>query len=90
MAEFILMLTRDDETVKDAAAIYADVRHLGLRHVGCKDIGLPAGELAALLGTVRADGHQTHLEVVSETYEATLRSARAAAELLPDYLIGGA
>ncbi len=89
MAEFILMLTRDDKTVKDAVTIYGDLRHLGLRHVGCKDIGLPADELAALLGTVRADGHQTHLEVVSETYAATLRSARTAAELLPDYLIGG-
>ena len=52
MAEFILMLTRDDKTVKDAVTIYGDLRHLGLRHVGCKDIGLPADELAALLGTV--------------------------------------
>ncbi len=38
---------------------------------------------------IRGNGHTSYLEVVSETAEDTLESARAAAEIGPDYLIGG-
>jgi hypothetical protein len=38
---------------------------------------------------IRANGHETWIEVVSETEEATLASARAAAEIRPDHLVGG-
>jgi 4-hydroxythreonine-4-phosphate dehydrogenase len=87
--EFIFMLTRDDVTLPDAREVYASIAGTGLRHVGCKDVGLPREELTALLGDIRANGHQTYLEVVSETDEDTLESARAAARMRPDYLIGG-
>ena len=89
MIEFIFMLTRDDKTLPDARAVYATIADTGLHHVGCKDLGLPRDELESLMGDIRANGHTTHLEVVSETPEATLASARAAAEIGPDYLIGG-
>ena len=89
MIEFIFMLTRDDETLADAREVYASIAETGVRHVGCKDVGLPRAELQALLADIKANGHTTHLEVVSETEEATLASARAAAEIGPDYLIGG-
>jgi hypothetical protein len=83
------MLTRDDRTIADAREVYDSVAGTGIRHVGCKDVGLPRGELARLIEDIRARGHTSYLEVVSETAEDTLRSARAAAELRPDYLIGG-
>lgn len=89
MIEFIFMLTRDDKTLPDARAVYATIADTGLHHVGCKDLGLPRDELESLMNDIRANGHTTHLEVVSETPEATLASARAAAEIGPDYLIGG-
>ena len=89
MIEFIFMLTRDDVTLADARELYASVADTGVRHVGCKDVGLPQDELAALMDDIRANGHRTYLEVVSETAEATLASARAAAEIRPDHLIGG-
>lgn len=89
MSEFIFMLTRDDETVSDARAIYASVAESGVTHFGCKDVGLPLDQLTALIDEIRGDGHTTYLEVVSETEEATLQSARVAAEIRPDYLIGG-
>ena len=89
MIEFIFMLTRDDRTLTDARAVYASIAASGVRHVGCKDVGLPRSELRRLLEDIRADGRTTYLEVVSETEEATLTSARAAAELGPDFLIGG-
>ena len=41
------------------------------------------------MADIRANGHRSYLEVVSETDEATLESARVAAEIRPDYLIGG-
>src|SRR3984957_9214073 len=87
--EFIFMLTRDDQTIADAREVYASVADCGITHVGCEDVGLPSDELAALLDEIRANGHTTYLEVVSETEEDTLRSARVAAEIGPDYLIGG-
>jgi hypothetical protein len=89
LAEFIFMLTRDDRTIPDAREVYASIASTGVRHVGCKDVGLGRGELARLLGDIREGGQTSYLEVVSETEEATLRPARIAAELRPDCLIGG-
>src|SRR3954466_16256046 len=89
MIEFIFMLTRDDVTLSDARAVYASIAETGLRHVGCKDVGLPTDELKGLMDDIRSHGHETWIEVVSETEEATLASARAAAEIRPDHLIGG-
>lgn len=89
MAHFIFMLTRADRTVAEARAFVAAIRAAGIRHVGCKDVGLPAAELAALFDDLRAAGCTTYLEVVSETEERIVASARAALRLRPDYLIGG-
>jgi len=83
------MLTRDDRTIAEARDVYASVAESGVRHVGCKDVGLPTDELAGLLADIRSHGHTSYLEVVSETEEATLNSARVAAEIGPDCLIGG-
>jgi len=87
--EFIFMLTRNDETLANAREVYASVAAAGVRHFGCKDVGLPRKELEALLSDIENNGHTSYLEVVSESDEATLASARAAAEIQPDYLIGG-
>jgi hypothetical protein len=89
MPEFIFMLTRDDRTLADARDVYEQVADAGVRHVGCKDIGLPEDELARFLAAVRSHGGTTYLEVVSATPEDELRSAEAAVRLRPDYLIGG-
>src|SRR5215210_183379 len=89
MIEFIFMLTRDDVTLAEAREVYASISGTGVRHVGCKDVGLPTDELSALMDDIRANGHETWIEVVSETEEGTLASARAAAEIRPDHLVGG-
>lgn len=86
---FIFMLTRHDETVAEARSLVPAIAAAGVRHVGCKDIGLPLTELAALFDDLRAAGCTTYLEVVSETPERILDSARAALRLRPDFLIGG-
>jgi uncharacterized protein YdbL (DUF1318 family) len=84
------MLTRDDVTIPDARRVYEEVAGTGVAHVGCKDVGLPRAELAALVSDIHAARHAAYLEVVSETREATLESARVACEIGVDYLIGGA
>src|SRR3954466_4818057 len=89
MIEFIFMLTRDDVTLSDARAVYASIAQTGVRQVGCKDVGLPTDELKALMDDIRSHGHETWIEVVSETEDDTLASARAAAQIRPDHLIGG-
>src|SRR3954447_24539196 len=89
MIEFIFMLTRDDVTLSDAREVYASIARTGVRHLGCKDVGLPTHERRALMDDIRSNGHETWIEVVSETGEDTLTSARAAAEIRPDHLIGG-
>lgn len=89
MPEFILMLTRDDQTVQNARQLYAELADSGVTHVGFKDAGLPESELEGLVGDIRANGHTVHIEVVAESPEATLASARMAAKLGPDYLLGG-
>jgi hypothetical protein len=89
MLEFIFMLTRDDQTVPDAAAVYDTIRDTDLRYVGFKDIGLPPADLRALASTMRADGREVFLEVVSERAEDEIRSVEASLEIGVDWLLGG-
>ena len=89
MSEFIFMLTRNDTTLADARDVYASIADTGVRHVGCKDVGLPREELRELMSDIRGHGHVSYLEVVAETEQDTLQSARVAADVRPDYLIGG-
>lgn len=89
MIEFIFMLTRDDQTVANARAVYDEIRGTDLRLIGFKDIGLPPDELRALSAEMRADGREVFLEVVSERREDELRSVEAALEIGVDWLLGG-
>jgi hypothetical protein len=89
MTEFIFMLTRDDVTVSDARARYADVRGSGLRWVGFKDLGLSFDQLRALADEIHQDDRKVALEVVSLDERSELRSAEAALEIGVDLLMGG-
>ncbi|MEX1172213.1 MAG: 4-hydroxythreonine-4-phosphate dehydrogenase [Chloroflexota bacterium] len=89
MIEFIFMLTRNDQTVPDAMAVYEGLRDTDLRYVGFKDIGLPPARLRELASAMRADGREVFLEVVSERAEDELRSVTAALEIGVDWLLGG-
>lgn len=87
--EFIFMLTRNDATVPDAEAVYETLRDSPLRYVGFKDVGLPAARLRDLAATMRADGREVFLEVVSERAEDEIRSVEAALDIGVDWLLGG-
>src|SRR5262245_10651525 len=83
------MLTRDDQTVVDCVDVFAAVEPLGLGHVGFKDVGIERDVVDELHRRIKATGATTYLEVVSTTPEAALASARVAAEIGVDRLMGG-
>jgi hypothetical protein len=87
--DFIFMLTRGDKTVEDSIAVLDQIAALGLRHVGFKDVGVPRATLEALAAGIRAIGATSYMEVVSESPEACLNSARVARDLGIDRLLGG-
>ncbi len=61
-----------------------------MRHVGCKDVGLPRDELAALMDDIRAQRpHDATSRSCPRRRRRRSQSARVAAEIGPDYLIGG-
>lgn len=83
------MLTRNDRTIPEARSLVEPAKEAGVSHVGCKDVGLPRGDLALLFADLRAAGLTSYLEVVSERPADNLASAYAALDVRPDHLIGG-
>jgi len=86
---FIFMLTRNDRTVADASQQLQIALSLGVRHIGFKDIGLPLEQLKGLNAAIKAGRATSYLEVVSLDRESEIVSAKAAAEIGVDVLLGG-
>jgi hypothetical protein len=86
--EFILMLTYNDTTVKDALQIFRECRDAPVTHWGFKDIGLAPEEMKTLVHEMKAAGKTTYLEVVSLSEEEGLRGAKIAVEAGFDILMG--
>jgi hypothetical protein len=87
--DFVFMLTRQDRTIGDGLAVLDEVRALGLRHIGFKDVGIARREMGELHARIKELGATSYLEVVGTTREACLDSARVARELGIDRLLGG-
>lgn len=86
--EFILMLTYNDTTVKEALNIFRECRVAPVAHWGFKDVGLPPDEMKLLVHEMKAAGKTTYLEVVSLSEEEGLRGAEIAVEAGFDVLMG--
>lgn len=86
---FIFMLTRNDQTVANAAEHLQTALDLGVRHIGFKDVGLPISELKKLNQTIQAAGATSYLEVVSLDAESEIASAKAAVDIGVNILLGG-
>jgi hypothetical protein len=86
--EFILMLTYNDTTVKDALKIFRECKDAPVTHWGFKDVGLPVDEMKALVREMKDAGKTTYLEVVSLSEEEGLRGANIAVEAGFDVLMG--
>jgi hypothetical protein len=87
--DFIFMLTRNDQTVEDCLDVMAEIAPLGLGHIGFKDVGAPPATLRGLVEAIKAAHAISYMEVVSTSREATLQSARVAAEIGVERLLGG-
>lgn len=86
--EFILMLTYNDKTVKDAVRIFEECKDASVMHWGFKDVGLPAEEMKTLVRAMKDAGKTTYLEVVSLSEAEGLRGAKIAVEAGFDVLMG--
>ena len=86
--EFIVMLTYNDRTVKDALSIFRECKHAPVGHWGFKDVGLPPEDMKALVHEMKAAGKTTYLEIVSLSEEEGLRGAEIAVEASFDVLMG--
>lgn len=87
--DFIFMLTRDDQTVRDCLRLLDSVTELRLPHLGFKDVGVDRATLVRLHDRIKAGGASSYLEVVSTSREQALESARMAVDLGVDWLMGG-
>ncbi|MEJ7596436.1 MAG: hypothetical protein WKG01_00890 [Kofleriaceae bacterium] len=89
MMDFVFMLTRSDCTVPDCLDVLEELRPLGLRHVGFKDVGVAPEAAAELVARIRDAGATSYLEVVSTSAEDCAQSARLARDIGVDRLLGG-
>lgn len=87
--DFIFMLTRQDQTVVDCLEVFEAIRGSGPTHVGFKDVGVELATLKRLNRAIKDAGCVSYMEVVSTSKEAMVNSARVAAELGVDRLMGG-
>jgi alkanesulfonate monooxygenase SsuD/methylene tetrahydromethanopterin reductase-like flavin-dependent oxidoreductase (luciferase family) len=87
--DFVFMLTRSDQTVTDCLETWDAIADVGLTHAGFKDIGVDLATLRQLNQRIQASGATSYLEVVSETPEACLQSARVAVDIGVNRLMGG-
>lgn len=86
--ELIVMLTHNDVTVPDAAAVFARCQHIRARYWGFKEEGLPFAEMQALFAHMKACGKTTCLEVIAYTEPECLHGAEMAAACGCDILMG--
>ena len=87
--DFIFMLTKDDQTVKDCLELYEEILPVGLKHVGFKDVGVGYDKLKTLTDAINASGAISYMEVVSTSDEEAINSAKTAVELGVKRLLGG-
>ncbi len=86
--KLIVMLTQDDYTVNNAAAIFDACKHSRAECFGAKEQGIPEQQLKALYAAIKQCGKTAVMEVVAYTEEECLRGAALAAECGCDILLG--
>ena len=85
---FILMLTYNDQTVKNARELFQECKDTPVTHWGFKDVGLPVPEMKQLVHEMKQAGKTTFLEVVSLSEQEGLAGAKLAVEAGFDILMG--
>lgn len=84
----IVMLTHNDQTVKDAIEVFDSSKDLNVKHWGFKNIGLPVPQMKTLVKNMKDAGKTTYLEVVTYTEDDCLAAAKLAIDCGFDCLMG--
>lgn len=87
-SKIIIMLTHNDQTVKNAKEIFENCKDLPIEFWGFKDVGLEKDKMAELISAMKAAQKTTFLEVVTYSEEECMNGAKLAVELGFDYLLG--
>lgn len=87
-SKIIVMLTHNDQTVKDALEIFEQCKDLPVDFWGFKDVGLPIPKMRELHFAMKKAEKKTFLEIVTYNPEACMAGARLAVEFGFDYLMG--
>jgi len=88
MTEFIFYLTYNDTTIWNALAVFNEIQDTTVTNVGFKDVGLSFEKLKELREAITKAGKRTFLEVVTVNRETNILSAKMAADLKVDCLMG--
>ncbi|NJD02917.1 MAG: hypothetical protein FIA99_10075 [Ruminiclostridium sp.] len=86
--KLIVMLTYNDQTVKNAIEVFNECRDLQADCWGFKNIGLPVPQMKQLVKNMKKSGKTTFLEVVTYTEAECMHAAKLAVECGFDYLMG--
>lgn len=84
----IVMLTKNDVTVKNAKEIFLEAKDAPCQYWGFKEVGLPPEEMKDLVQCMKAAGKTTFLEIVGKTEEECLKPVQLAAECGFDAVTG--
>ena len=87
-SKIIIMLTHNDQTVKNALEVFDSCKDLPVDFWGFKDVGLEHDKMAELIKAMKAAGKTTFLEVVTYSEEECMAGAKPAVEMGFDYLMG--
>ncbi len=86
--ELTVMLTYDDRTVREAAAVFEQCKDTKATCWGFKEEGLPHKQMKELFSHMKECGKKTVLEVVAYTEDECMAGARLAADCGCDILMG--
>lgn len=84
----IVMLTKNDHTVRNAYNIFEECKNTKATHWGFKEEGIPYDEMKKLFAYMKECGKTTALEVVAYTQEECLKGAETAIDCKCDILMG--
>ncbi|MDY6915126.1 MAG: hypothetical protein SVM86_02250, partial [Candidatus Cloacimonadota bacterium] len=87
MADLIVMLTKDDETVPNAKTLFEKIRHLPFHGIGFKDVGIGWPEMKDLAAAIKQTDKKFYFEIVSEG--VMKNSVQKALNLKADVIMGG-
>ena len=87
--ELIVMLTRDDVTVKNACDVFMSSWDLDAPNWGFKNTGITGVEMKKLVKTMKTKEKRIFLEMVTYDEKSCLDSAKAGIECGVDEIMGG-